>query len=171
MAVEAGQLGADFVCFLVALFTGRDGPLAVLYPREDGLHRVVIDLRHGIELVIMATGTADRQTQEGAAGRADHVVQLVGPLLGVQHRIALDLVVGPGHEEAGGLALAARVPGELIADELVVRLVVVQGADDVVAVGPGVGPGRVGLEAGALGKVDHVEPVPGQRSPKCGEAR
>ena len=52
------------------------------------------------------------------------------------------------------------VAGELLADEAVVGLVVVERADDVVAVAPGVGLGVVALVAVGLGEPDEVEPVP-----------
>ena len=52
------------------------------------------------------------------------------------------------------------VAGELLEDEAVVRLVGVEGADDVVAVAPGVGPRFVELVAVGLGVAGEVEPVP-----------
>ena len=43
--------------------------VAVLDPRDEGLHRVVVDRRDGIELVVVATGAADGQAQKSPAER------------------------------------------------------------------------------------------------------
>ena len=52
------------------------------------------------------------------------------------------------------------VAGELLEDEAVERLVGVEGADDVVAIAPGVGPRFVELVAVGVGVAGEVEPVP-----------
>ena len=51
------------------------------------------------------------------------------------------------------------VTRDLFACEVDVRLVVVEGADHVVAVSPGVFPGEVALKALAFGKARDIEPV------------
>ena len=53
-----------------------------------------------------------------------------------------------------------QVAGDLLADEPVVRLVGVEGVDDVVAIAPGVRIGDVARRAGRFGVAGHVEPVP-----------
>ena len=53
-----------------------------------------------------------------------------------------------------------QVAGELLEDELVVRLVGVERGDDVVAVAPGVAVGDVLVQAVGVGVAGHVEPVP-----------
>jgi predicted RNA-binding protein with RPS1 domain len=137
----------------------------LLRRRQEGLEAVVVLLRNRIELVIVAPRAADGQAQERQADD-------VGPL--GQH-----LVAAPGHflvsrvaphraqaVEAGRhLRFAIRrielIAGQLLQDETVVRLVPVEGADDVVAVAPGPEQVVVVLEAFRLGEADHVEPVPG----------
>ena len=52
-----------------------------------------------------------------------------------------------------------RVAGQLFFDEAGVGLVVIEGADDVIAVGPGVGAELVLIVAMGIAVVDHVEPV------------
>ena len=112
--------------------------------------------------MIVAAGTVDRQAEEHLAGRRDDVVQLV-----VAGLLRVGRLVVPQAEaiEAGGDDRLGRdvrqlVAGKLLADELVVRLVVVERADDVVAVPPGVWLRPVALEAVGLGVADQVEPVP-----------
>ena len=51
------------------------------------------------------------------------------------------------------------VAGQLLAQEPIVRLVVVEGADDVIAIAPGVLAVRVVLEAVGLGEADDIQPV------------
>ena len=58
------------------------------------------------------------------------------------------------------VAWSSSSPRDLLADELVVRLVVVERVDHVVAVAPRVRPRVVLLEARRVGVAGHVEPVP-----------
>ena len=67
----------------------------------------------------------------------------------------------PVAARASGSAGPEQVAGELEPGELVVGHVGVEGADDPVAVGPGVEARHVALEAVALAVAGHVEPVPG----------
>ena len=70
-----------------------------------------------------------------------------------------------GHEEAGGdfdgrsRRWRSDVAGQLFRDECGVGLVLVEGADDVIAVGPGVVAEVVLLVAVAFAEADDVEPV------------
>ena len=134
---------------------------AVFHAAKHRRHRVILAVLDGIELVRVAPRTAQRETEEGGARRARHVVELVGTLLRGEHR------VGTAHDvhraadkEPGGHVHAERVSGDLLPDELVVGLVVVECGDDVIAEAPGVGPLAVRLEAVALGKANHIQPVP-----------
>ncbi len=129
---------------------------------EDGLHREEVGLGDGVELVIVALRAAHRGGEKGGAGGVDHVAQLVLPLHLVQERVLpLHPVPRTRHDEAGGGVLAHGVAGELLEDEAVVGFVVVEGADDVVAVMVGVGPLVVRLEPVRIRVSHHVEPVPG----------
>ena len=75
-------------------------------------------------------------------------MQFVGPLVGGKDGVRrFHLVKGAGDKEAGRGVGAQLVAGELLADEPVVGQVGVERLDDVVAVGPGVGPSDIGLEA------------------------
>jgi hypothetical protein len=61
------------------------------------------------------------------------------------------------------------VAGDLFADELVVRLVLIETADDVVAIAPGVGALEVVRVAARVGVADDVEPVAGRSVRRSGE--
>ena len=88
-------------------------------------------------------------------------MKLVGSLVSRQHRVGrLHLIPGAADDESGGDVGAARVAGELGADEGVVREVALKALDHPVAVAPGVGAHLVHLEAVALRKADGVEPMP-----------
>ena len=139
----------------------QDSAFAVLHALEDGFHRVVVQLRNGIKLVVMAAGAADGEAEQGRARGAHHVVQFVGPLVGREHRIGrCDLVLRPAHDEARGGVGAQLVAAELLLQKGVVGLVGIERFDHPVAIRPGVGPGRVHLEAVALGETHDIEPVP-----------
>src|SRR5262249_29027118 len=98
------------------------------------------------------------------AHRPDDVVQLVVALL--LDGVGGDLrAVDAGAEEAGrghrpGVVRSDLVAGNLLPNEPIIGLVVVEGADDEVAIGPRVRAVVVVLEAVTLGEADDVEPVP-----------
>ena len=156
---EPGDLGPS-------ILPGRLGgerhlALAMLDTGKDGLEPVVVGLRNRIKLVVVAAGTADGEAQKRRAGRAHHVVELVGPLVGRQHRVGgLHLVPGAADDESGGDVGATTVAGKLGADEGVIGEVALKALDHPVAVAPGVGAHLVHLEAVALGEADGVEPMP-----------
>ena len=101
---DLGQLGRDRGRLaLTVLGIGR-GQLAlgVVDPREDRLKAVIVLLRDRVELVVVAPRALDRQAQECGAGRRDHIIEIVGPLL--EHpldRLVADDVVRPADQEPG----------------------------------------------------------------------
>src|SRR6185295_17365030 len=101
--------------------------------------------------------------EQAAAGRRNQIVEV----LVAAFRVVL-LAEGDarsGAQEAGrderlvapGLEL---VPGELLLKELIVRLVLVERANHVVAIAPRVGPIVVLLEAARIGVTRDVQPMP-----------
>ena len=59
-----------------------------------------------------------------------------------------------------GLVAGQDVPGQLLADEPVVRLVLVERVDDIVAIAGGLGHGVIGVVTGRVGVVCDIHPVP-----------
>src|SRR5262249_54128613 len=124
---------------------------------------VVVSLLDRVEFVIVAAGAAEGDAEERRRGRVGDVVEdLLAPLLDVDGVV----LVGWVPEEAGrnqGIGVARRdlVAGELFLDEAIIGLVAVEGADDVIAVAPGIGSRVVGLETVALGVAGEVKP------PRC----
>ena len=134
-------------------------------PFEGGADTVIVFGRDGVELMVVATGAVDRQSEESAARRGDHVVERGGAddLLGGDVLVA-HVVIRTSHEERAtdldrGVELAEHVTGEVLAHELVEGLIVVQRADDVVAERVEVIDDEVTLEAVAFAEADDVEPV------------
>ena len=132
---------------------------------QDTGHRVVVGRGDGVELVVVATGAADRQGEKGAAHGVDllvddvdqHLVRvLFGEHLWSQHQKA-----GPGDLlEALGVGLCRhQVAGDLFVNEAVEGLVAVERVDDVVAIAEGVGESDVLVEAVRVGIAGDVEPV------------
>ncbi len=131
---------------------------------EDPIEGVVIGRGNGIELVVVAARAGDRQPQKSLRRDVNPVVDDVG-LIAVE-------VVAEGDESEGrqrrrGLAASQPVGGQLFPDELVVRHVVVERLDDVVAVGPGErvertlpAPIVLSLAVGIAGNVEPVPPPP-----------
>ena len=112
---------------------------AVIHAGKESRERVIIALRNGVELVRMTTSAAHGESQEGGPGRRDHVVQFVGTLLGGQPDIgAFNDVHRPTHEKTGGDIGSEGIARELLANELVIGFVLVEGGNDVVSNPPGV---------------------------------
>ena len=139
---------------------------------ENGQHRVVIPLRNGIELVVVTTGTGDGHSQEGRSGGSHDVVEFV--VFGLDLVIRLIVVDSHAQEAGGHHRIFPGIPrptvffqqrrgqfiaGDLLADELVVGLVLIEGADHVVPVAPCFAFFSVPLVAIALGKPDDIQPV------------
>ena len=92
--------------------------------------------------------------------RGDHVVQLIQPGL-----LVLQVVLEPEPQIAGARTSIRRVrpnlvAGDLLFDEPVVRLVLVERPDHVIAISPGFRTVAIVLEAAGVGIADHIEPVP-----------
>ena len=148
---------------------GRLGRRAVAVPDsgEDGLDRIEIPLRNGVEFVIVAFRTTEREREEGGPRGVDHVGQFVETLRSREHNVgAFDLVAWTADEETRGGILANRVAGNLLEDESVIGLVGVQGVDDIVAIMVGIAPLNIRLEAVGFGEAHHVEPVSSPALPK-----
>ncbi len=65
-----------------------------------------------------------------------------------------------GGDQRFGVIGGGLVAGELLADETIVRLVAIEGMDDVIAITPGVRPIFVQAKTVRLGIAGQVEPVP-----------
>jgi hypothetical protein len=61
--------------------------LAVLNALKHRDHRIIVLLRDGVELVIVAACAVHGETEKGGGRCADHVVQFVGALIGGEHRV------------------------------------------------------------------------------------
>ena len=126
------------------------------------LHAVVVLLQDRVELVVVAPGAVHGHAEDAAAEGPQHVVEVVVPPLGVV--LLAEVHARPRPQEPGGdeglvgdvVELVAR---DLLAQELVVGLVVVEGVDDVVAVPPRVVAAVVLLEPRRVGVAGHVHPV------------
>ena len=116
----------------------RPGELRAL---EDPVQPVVVVSRDGIELVVVAAGAAQRETEKRPPGRVDRVLERQVPKFigrrGVaprQRQITGRHDLFPVLRRRAGLLGRQQVARQLLADELVVRLVGVEGVDDVVAI-------------------------------------
>ena len=136
--------------------------VGVIDPGDEGLHRIIILRTDRIELVIMTTRAADAETEKGLSEVHHDLVERVLPceplrgfvfsdLAGKQHRSR--------HEESRRRILAEGIARDLFADELIIRRVGVERLDHIIAIGPGIGPLGVHLEAVRVGVAHDIEPV------------
>ena len=130
---------------------------------EEGVGTEIFVDRDRIVLVGMALRAGHRGAHEDGVGRihaiddggvSEFFVARAAFVLG--HRIAME---GRGDELVFG-RLGQQVAGHLLDDELVVRLILVEGLDDPVAVGPDNSAGVGGI-TGAIGVAGEVEPLTG----------
>ena len=131
---------------------------------EDAVQGIVILNRNRVELMVVTAGAGHRESEEGLGARVDAFVDDV---------VRVVEALADGKEAERGETRIVRgdagdaVGSELLDDELVVRLIVVQRVDDVIAIGPSVGETvileeavtLVDLEAAGIGVAGGIEPV------------
>ena len=122
--------------------------------REDRVERVVILGGDGIVLVIVAAGAGDGEAEEAAGDGVDAVVDGFGEGLG---EFASEAEEPEGGEVAAVVVVGELVGGQLELDEAVVGHVFVEGADDPVAVGVGIG--EAFADVAGVGVAGYIEPV------------
>ena len=128
---------------------------------------VVVLGRDRVDLMVVAPTAIDRQTQKALPdGREDIVEAFVDGKLSIGWFVVPD----PQPIEAGrnqGVSRDFRefVTGELFGQELVVGLVLVERADDVIAVSPNVRLCPVAFEAIGFAVANHIEPMAGPTFP------
>ena len=136
--------------------------------REDAVKRVEILVGNRIEFMVVAAGALDGQAEESFAQRLDLPVDDRGLLAlhidgrGVAFDHPMPRRAEPGLVEAERAIPARReqIAGDLLLHEAIVGQVGVEGADEVVAVAPGVRIEVVVLGAVSLGVAREVHPVP-----------
>ena len=112
---------------------------------KERLQAIVILVQDRIELVIVTPGASIRQAEEGGRHRVGDVVQKLLPAL---HEIACIALVGEmaiesGGDQSRGIVGVKLVARDLLAHEAVVRLVLIERCNDIVAIAPDVGAGLV----------------------------
>src|SRR5215471_5843402 len=131
-------------------------------PEQRSLYPVIVALRNRIELMVVAAGALQRETQDAASDRADHVVQVVEAILRVVILAEADLCVlaeKARRNQTVRRHVSDLVARDLLAKEYVVRLVVIKCADHIIAIPPRIGTIEVVLEAVGIRITGDVEPV------------
>lgn len=103
---------------------------------EDAVETVVILHDHGVVFMIVTTGAGDGDAEEAAGDGVDLIVDAI---VGIVIEESAEGEESEGGEAPGGRGGFGEVGGDLVADESVEGEVFVEGADDVIAVGIGVG--------------------------------
>ena len=145
-------------------------PLGMIERGEDGLQRVVVLLRDGIELVVVALRAMDGGAAKSAGRIRHHVVAIevardFAVHFCLRHFEVPDRIPRPRCDEAERLDAVVRagkkhVSRDLLLHETRVGLVVVERADDIVAIRPCIRAQLVLVIAVRVAVVDDVEPVP-----------
>ena len=133
---------------------------------EDARQRIIIPRRNGIELVVVAAGATDGQTEKGARRHVDLFVHDVHLQLGFA-RLEKELRSQHNEPRRRELVVALllvvagkQVAGELLANEPGERLVLVECAHDVIAIPPRIFIRQIDFQPVRVGIAGHVEPVP-----------
>ena len=130
---------------------------------EDPVERVVVLVRDGVELVVVAARAADGKAQEGLAEIIDRIVddQVLGARF-ARREAARRREVSRGDDLLVAFGLRPRgeqVAGDLLADELVEGFVRVERVDDVVPVFVHLRDRVVRVATRGVGVADDVQPV------------
>ena len=132
--------------------------------REDRLDGVVVAGGDGVELMVVATGALQGLGEEGFADAVGDIIEEALPCdLGHLHggEFPRTHTEESGGDDELGIVRVDLIAGDLLADEFVVRFVVVEGAYHVIAIAPGITAFVVVGEATAVGVAGDIEPVLG----------
>ena len=147
---------------LVFFTTGKRPPGAL----QNAVETVIVVRRDGVVLVVVAPRTADREPQQRAPDRVDHVGEIEMLVVGVGG-VAIPLAhrqeAGGGETVGvllGGTRRGEQVPGDLQPDELGEGQIALHRPHHPVAVAIGFANGIVGSIARRIGVAGHIEPVP-----------
>src|ERR1700722_14142616 len=152
------------VWYLVLLATG----VGVARALEDAVEGVIVLGAHGVIFVIVTTGTADCHTQEALAKSVDRILDSEEvirhhietkaasnrEIAGSSDKFRIMFAVGPRWELCG-----KNVAGQLLRDKPIVRLIGIEGIDDVVAISPGIRNRIVRRFTSGIGIANHIEPI------------
>ena len=137
---------------------------------QDREHCVVVFGRNRVQLVIVAACTGHRRRLECLRQRVDLVVGQVIPqrsqtdtVIVIDFTEAKEASPDDGFVEFFGFVpsrLRQQIAGNVLANELVIRNVVVERADQVVAIPPGVMDFVIPLVAVRFREPDNIHPVP-----------
>ena len=135
---------------------------------HDAGHAVVVGGGNGIELMIVAPGAGDREPKESFADDVELVVDHVGLGFGgiggaVENLSKPKEIGGQRRFENGAVfgetRVRKKIAGDVFADKGVVGKILIESADDVVAVLPGVELVVVVFVAIGFGEANEIEPV------------
>ncbi len=143
---------------------GLEADLPVVGGGDEPAQGVVVALRDGVELVVVAAGAGNGQAEEGFRKDVHLVVEAFAFVLAdVDGAVGFLSQEGPSGGEDGfvrtGVGVQAgreKIAGDVFGDETVVGQVGVEGADDVVAILARVGYGVIELMTPAFGVPDEV---------------
>ena len=137
-------------------------PILILDSGDEGLHGVVVLGADGIKFVIVATGTSDAETEESLTDIRHHLIERILAREPLRRLIFADLARQQYRrcdKESRRCIRAQCIANDLLFDEVVIRRVVVEGPDDVVAIWPRVGPLGVYLKTVRVRIAHHVQPM------------
>ena len=153
----------------------RCQPIVLIVSRlEDGGEGIVIALADGIVFVIVALGALERKAEHAAGENLQLIINHLQAIFHAINRIGA-CAIGRHTQETGGDKLLNHIgvhrlgigvidqliAGDLLEQKLVVRLVGIEGVDDVVAIFPGVLADHVRIAfALGIGIARHVQPMP-----------
>ena len=162
-----GAQGVEFRGDSAILLDRRESRLSVAGTDQKAGQRVVVLLRQGVELVVVAAGAADGQRQERLAHHIQAVVHAIRLVLADIHGRVHFLTQEPEARAQDRFVFVVwpqprgdQVSGQMLADKLVIGDIRIQCANHVVPVLPGVGDRRIEFVAARLGVSDQIQPVP-----------
>ena len=146
-----------------------DFPLSPLHPRKDSAQTVVLLLRNGIQLVVMTARAVDGDGGCGGHDLRNNIIQITSPCrapelftfgLHVAHKIPGACGKKTSRYSCFRIFGLEHVACNLLPEKNVVRLVLVECFDDVVAISPCIRTKLVALETVRVGVVRNIQPVP-----------
>ena len=136
---------------------------------KDASQRIVVLNGNRVELMIVTASAAQGNPHHGSAHRLHDFVHTIGPGLSNRRRLASHSSgwhVRTRYQETGRFSRIHRIARQLLAHELVVRLILVEGADHIVPVAPGILTVQIRFRTVRLRPPNDIQPMLGPAFPE-----
>ena len=133
-----------------------------LYAPKEREKAVIVGLGNRVDFVVMTAGTTNRQTQKGICRRLENIIHIIKPGLFLVDGFVIPQAksIVSGGNDIVRYGRIEFVTGKLLHYKLIIRLVVVEGSDDIIAIAPHKRFRVIPFIAVGFGIANDIQPMP-----------